>query len=220
MYRSAFPKPRQQIRLLVSLLASLAWFGHALAQGNKTCADLPAEWPTPNVNQGPINSPGANKPNDVNSLAAKAAEAKKTKFLSCSPGLLSPLALHAGSPKEPFHQRVLAAVKAKQANLSLARAIYIVQLADKGTIAKLDPGADSDWWRVQIQGWCKANDPNGTKKLPLPKPKSVVQSVAELDARAVALGWQRVQKVDADKLSTSCDSSLRDLVTRIEAQKP
>jgi hypothetical protein len=198
---------------------SLCLVSASLAQGTKTCADIDLNWPTPDPKLGPINSPDAQKPTDPIGKAGKASEAKKQEYMKCNFAILSPLGKLSTMPKARFDQRVISAVKAKQSSLQLARAIYISSLASTGTIAKSDPGIDQRWWMGQIESWCRDNDPVGLKKLPLPALKSVLQSVEELDREAIALGWERLQKVDGDRLKYSCDSGLQALVSRAGANK-
>jgi hypothetical protein len=216
------PRP-VSLQLLLSGLYAVAFFAYMLdtshAQGKATCADFPNEFPTPNPNKQPINHPDAAKPDDPNSKAVKAAQAKKEQYLKCSPALLSPLEKATSPAKEPFDQLVAQAVKAKKDRTAVAKAVYIVQLASKGTIEKTDFGDDPAWWKIKYVEWCAANDPGGTKKLPLPKPKTLVQSVAELDTKAIPLGWGRVERVDGERLPNSCDDSLLALVKRVGAAK-
>lgn len=204
----------------VCTVASFAWLiGASHAQGNATCADFPNEFATPKPKDQPINNPGTQKPSDPNSVAVKAAQAKKAQYLKCTPTLLSALGTLTVVPKEPFDRRVVEAVKAKKNLAPIARAVYIIDLATQGTIAKTDFGDDPPWWKVKYVEWCSSNDPGGIKKLPLPKPTPLVQSIAELDAGAIPLGWARVEKVDGELLKGSCDESLRALVKRAASAK-
>ena len=214
---------RASRRLLVGTVctvASFTWLADAShAQGKATCADFPNEFATPKPSQGPINTPGSQKPSDPNSVAIKAAEAKKAKYLKCSPDLLSTLATLPALPKGPFDRRVVEAVKSKKNLVPVAKAVYIMDLASQGTIDSTDFGDDPPWWKVKYVAWCAANDPGGTKKLALPKPTLLVHSIAELDAKAILLGWARVEKVDGERLKTSCDEGLRALVKRAGSAK-
>ena len=209
------------------LSTALLLCASAQAAPPETCGDMNAWANSPSRDQKPLNSPGASKPSNVDSLGIDSERAKLKSYWACDAKLLpSGAALSAWAAKAQASTVASTSTKAFYAALapafasgknasggaidrnSLAQAVYLQKLATAHHGLGGSNKASADWRKSQQEAWCKGKD---TATLLPTKLPSLDDGVVKLDPYAIKLAMQEASSWTSQQLGFGCNAVLKEM---------
>jgi len=176
----------------------------------------------------PINTPGANQPNNTNSKAVRIQEearlravaadaASRQAKLSCDLRLLpDSRAVLIGSSSSPskfssgFGKTFADALDSTTSRYVLARATYLQEIPQ--VLSDPDRSAAARRWSyARAAQWCGTNGRNDGMRVPAPI-TDLKEGVNRLDVEAIEVAWSLAKAAPSAALGGGCDASIRTMV--------
>ena len=218
---------RLPILRTASLATAMLLCASAQAAPPETCGDINSWAVSPPRDQKPLNSPGASKPSNGDSLGIEVERAKLKSFLTCDIKLLpTSAALSAWSANaqastvattrtKAFYAVVASALASGKNSRgavidrnSLAQAVYLQKLASAHYRLGGTNEGNADWRKRQQVAWCEGKDTSTALSTKLP---SIDEGVASLDTYAIKLAWEGAGSWTTEQLGFGCNAALREV---------